>query len=184
MISNHDDNHDQQILSHQLGSSSPDMLYNPSFILQKDVVFVSMNYRVGAFGFLSLDDPSLNVPGNAGLKDQTLALEWVRGNIGSFGGDPDNVTLFGTSAGGASVHYHMISERSKGLFHRAIPMSGTSLNWNWAHHPRRNYAERIARVCGYEGDGSEKSVLEFLEGADFVNIVEAAEVILTDEVRI
>jgi cholinesterase len=160
------------------------MLYNPSLLLQKDLVFVSLNYRTGALGFLSLDDPSLDVPGNAGLKDQTLALKWIKDNIKNFGGDPDNVTLFGTSAGGASVHYHMISDKSKGLFHRAIPMSGTSLNMNWVLHPRRNYAERMARVCGYEGDGSEKSVLEFLEGAEFEKIVMASENILTDEVRI
>ncbi|KAG5667648.1 hypothetical protein PVAND_015622 [Polypedilum vanderplanki] len=165
----------------QTGSSSPSLYFQPDYLLQKELVIVSFNYRVGAIGFLSLDDPSLDVPGNAGLKDQRMALKWIKENIKNFGGDPDSITLFGTSAGGASVHYHLISEKSKGLFHRAIAMSGTSLNLNWAHHPRRNYAERIARLCGYEGDGSDKSVLEFLENADFEKIVEASENILTDE---
>ncbi|KAG5667651.1 hypothetical protein PVAND_015625 [Polypedilum vanderplanki] len=165
----------------QTGTSSPSLFNCPDYLLQKELVIVSFNYRVGALGFLSLDDPSVDVPGNAGLKDQRMALKWIKENIKNFGGDPDNITLFGTSAGGASVHYHLISEKSKGLFHRAIAMSGTSLNMNWAHHPRRNYAERIARLCGYEGDGSDKSILEFLENADFEKIVEASENILTDE---
>jgi carboxylesterase type B len=65
-------------------------------LLQKDVIVVSFNYRLGIIGFLSLDDESLNIPGNAGLKDQVFALKWVQRNIKNFGGDPDNVTIFGT----------------------------------------------------------------------------------------
>lgn len=65
-------------------------------------------------GFLSLDSKDLNVPGNAGLKDQLMVLKWVKNNIKYFGGDPENITLFGHSAGGCSVHYHSISEKSKG----------------------------------------------------------------------
>lgn len=72
-------------------------MYGPDFLLQKDVVVVSFNYRCGVLGFLSLDDPKLGVPGNAGLKDQVVALKWVRKNIKNFGGDPLNVTIFGES---------------------------------------------------------------------------------------
>lgn len=76
-------------------------------------------------GFLSTGDAA--IPGNAGLKDQVLALEWVQKNIASFGGNPDSVTLTGLSAGGASVHYHYLSPRSKGLFHRGFSQSGVAL---------------------------------------------------------
>lgn len=65
-------------------------------------------------GFLSLEDPEL--PGNNGLKDQSLALRWVKDNIAQFGGDPDAVTIVGNSAGGASVHYHTLSPLSKGWY--------------------------------------------------------------------
>jgi carboxylesterase type B len=78
------------------GSSQTD-LFGPDYLLQKDVVLVTVNYRLGPVGFLSLDDPELNIPGNAGLKDQTFALKWVQRNIERFGGDPGNVTVFGES---------------------------------------------------------------------------------------
>ncbi|XP_037041077.1 esterase B1-like [Bradysia coprophila] len=66
--------------------------YGPDYLLEKNVVFVSINYRLGAFGFLSIPDPSINIPGNAGLKDQRMALQWVRDNIHAFGGDNKNIT--------------------------------------------------------------------------------------------
>ena len=79
-------------------------------------------------GFASFDDPSLDIPGNAGLKDQVMALKWVQKNIDKFGGDPNNVTIFGESAGGASVHLLMLSPMGKGLFHKGIAHSGCVLN--------------------------------------------------------
>lgn len=93
---------------------------------QGDVVVVSLNYRLGPFGFLAHPDLglSLNGPANLGLHDQVAALEWVKRNIESFGGDPENVTLFGQGSGGTSVCVHLVSPRSAGLFHRAIVESG------------------------------------------------------------
>lgn len=167
----------------QMGSSRTD-IYGPDFILQKDVILVTLNYRLGAFGFLSFDDPTLEVPGNAGLKDQTFALKWVQSNIEKFGGDPTNVTLFGESAGGASVHYHMISEHSKGLFKRAIPMSGVAFNTPFSLQPRRNWAQRLAFKLGYNGTQDEKSILAFLENVEAYKIAEISDKILTPQVSV
>lgn len=101
------------------------MEYGPRFLMDHDIIYVSINYRLGPLGFLSTLDEI--VPGNNGLKDQQVALEWIKDNIKYFGGDPNQVTIMGMSAGGASVHYHMLSEKSRGLFHKAISQSGTAL---------------------------------------------------------
>ncbi|XP_077972457.1 fatty acyl-CoA hydrolase precursor, medium chain-like [Styela clava] len=90
-----------------------------------DVVVVVPNYRVGVFGFLSLG-PSSVCSGNAGILDQQLALRWVQENIQHFGGDKNNVTIIGESAGAVSVNHHLISPLSRGLFHKAISQSGQS----------------------------------------------------------
>ncbi|XP_071053943.1 esterase FE4-like [Onthophagus taurus] len=104
--------------------SARDGVYGPEFLITEDIVLVNLNYRLSMFGFFSLDDPSFGAPGNAGLKDQRLALEWVQRNIEYFGGDRDQVTIYGQSAGGASVHLHVLSPQSKGLFSKAIMQSG------------------------------------------------------------
>lgn len=80
-------------------------------------------------GFLSLRTPEYS--GNAGLKDQLLAIKWTNDNIHNFGGDANQITLYGVSAGAASVHMHVLSPASKGLFQRAIMSSGSALN-PWA----------------------------------------------------
>ncbi|MBQ0044663.1 MAG: carboxylesterase family protein [Bacteroidales bacterium] len=98
----------------------------------KDVVLVSINYRLGVFGFLA--HPELNaenpqgVSGNYGILDQIEALKWIKKNIAQFGGDPDNVTIFGQSAGGGSVRTLCESPLARGLFHKAIIMSAGGLN--------------------------------------------------------
>lgn len=106
--------------------------FAPDYILDEDVILVVPNYRLGPLGFLSTGDEAC--PGNNGLKDQRQVLRWIQNEIHHFGGDKDSVTIFGESAGGASVHYHMISPSSKGLFHKAISMSGTAFDV-WANSP-------------------------------------------------
>ncbi|KAK9686593.1 Carboxylesterase family [Popillia japonica] len=103
------------------------LLTGPEFLLTKDIILVSIHYRLGVFGFINFEDSDLGVPGNAGLKDQVLALKWVKENIADFGGDPDNVLIFGTSAGSISVHLHMVSPMSTGLFSKVIGQSGVAL---------------------------------------------------------
>ncbi|XP_025017436.1 LOW QUALITY PROTEIN: uncharacterized protein LOC107366031 [Tetranychus urticae] len=90
-----------------------------------DVILVTMNYRLNAFGFIYFGDDEPRVPPNIGLQDQLFALKWVHENIQMFGGDPNSVTIFGESAGSWSVSAHLLSPLSKGLFKRAILQSGT-----------------------------------------------------------
>ncbi|KAG1696623.1 Acetylcholinesterase [Nymphon striatum] len=88
-----------------------------------DAVVVSVNYRLDAFGFLNMH--IAEAPGNMGLLDQQLALEWIKRNIDKFGGDSDSITIMGFSAGGASVGYHLLSPNSRNLFKRAAMHSGS-----------------------------------------------------------
>ncbi|PSN42538.1 hypothetical protein C0J52_03840 [Blattella germanica] len=122
--------------------------HNPSYLIDKNVVLVTFNYRLGPLGFLSTGDSAC--PGNNGLKDQVAALKWIQDNIRAFGGNPDSVTIFGESAGGASVHYLMLSPTSKGLFHRAISQSGTALcSWSLAPHgSTTSKAKKLATLLG------------------------------------
>ncbi|KAI1292516.1 Acetylcholinesterase [Halotydeus destructor] len=101
--------------------------YDPSVLaVYGDVIVVSINYRLGLLGFMK-SYHSDQMPGNLGLHDQVAAIEWIRSNIDAFGGDKDQITLFGESAGGISVGYHMISYKSRDLFKRAIMQSGSPL---------------------------------------------------------
>ncbi|XP_063223204.1 venom carboxylesterase-6-like isoform X2 [Bacillus rossius redtenbacheri] len=120
--------------------------FGPRYFMDRDVVFVTFNYRLGILGFLSTEDEV--APGNNGLKDQVLALRWVQRNIAVFGGDAGSVTLMGMSAGGASVHLHYLSPLSRGLFHRGISVSGTALcPWVLAESLRAK-AELMAAALG------------------------------------
>lgn len=102
------------------GSGGPS--YDPSRLVDEGVVVVTINYRLGALGFLPHED----LPGaNFGLQDQQLALKWVQENIDAFDGDPDNVTIFGESAGGHSVLSQIASPGAAGLFQKAIVQSGS-----------------------------------------------------------
>ena len=104
-------------------------LYDGTALAEKGVVVVTMNYRLGAFGFFAhpelTADSGHSASGNYGLGDKIGSLEWVRDNIAAFGGDPDNVTIFGQSAGAASIATLVASPLADGLFHRAISQSGT-----------------------------------------------------------
>ncbi|XP_018575302.1 juvenile hormone esterase-like [Anoplophora glabripennis] len=140
------------------GSNKTDM-YGPEFLLTQDIVLVVPNYRLGVLGFLCSDDDTLGVPGNAGLKDQIMALQWVQENIRNFNGDPNNVTIFGESAGSLSVHYLILYSRMKGLFHRAILQSGTALMNFFGKAQHMMVA--LAKVLGHDVS-SDKEALDIL----------------------
>ncbi|KAG5329496.1 EST6 protein, partial [Acromyrmex charruanus] len=127
----------------QFGSG---MLYSAKYLMDSDVILVTINYRLGPMGFLSTEDEV--VPGNMGLKDQSMALRWVSQNIEWFGGDPNKVTLVGLSAGGASVHYHYLSQMSAGLFQGGISFSGTAFDcWTQAENSKEK-AKKLSALMG------------------------------------
>ncbi|XP_036329446.1 esterase B1-like [Rhagoletis pomonella] len=145
--------------------------HGPDYLLQEDIVFVSLNYRLDSLGFLSLSDPNLDVPGNAALKDQLLALKWIKKNIHYFGGNCNNITLLGESAGATCVHFLSLTEQSRDLFQRAILMSGSAL-CPWALMTRRDLAYQLAVRHGYKGENKDSDVLAYLENLDAGKLVE------------
>jgi para-nitrobenzyl esterase len=109
------------------GGASSEPRHNGDFLPLKGVVLVTINYRLGVFGFLVTDELAKEnggSAGNYGLMDMVAALEWVKANITAFGGDPNNVTIFGESAGGASVCDQVASPTAAGLFQQGISISG------------------------------------------------------------
>lgn len=180
----------------------------PDYLMQKDVVLVTISSRLGALGmctasrhfklenlistisiqfsgFLSVSELRIQIPGNAGLKDQTLALRWIRENIAAFGGDPNNILLFGYSSGACAVHYHMLSQFSKNLFHKAIVMSGSPLNTRFDLPPNETkdfYVKRLASFVGWNGIGGISEALRFLIAANASDIVrEQSKVMLPED---
>ncbi|VVC34997.1 Hypothetical protein CINCED_3A002934 [Cinara cedri] len=151
-----------------LGSASTD-LYCPDYLLDENVIVVSMNYRLNVLGFLNFGIDEC--PGNMGLKDQLFALKWVKANISVFGGDPDNITIFGESAGSASVHCHLLSPLSKGSFQRAIMQSGCIFN-PWAFHEKhKEVAFKMAKKLGCKKDDP-KEIVQFLLSVPAHDLVE------------
>lgn len=145
----------------QLGSASD---HKPHLLMEQDIVLVTMNYRLGAFGFLSVG--TYHYPGNLAFKDQVLALKWVKNNIAKFGGDPNAVTLMGNSAGAFSVTAHMVSPMSKGLFLRVIAFSGAIV---WQKTLETNYLD-LARKLAAKMDclmENEDAMVECLQKVAF-----------------
>ncbi|XP_043925927.1 cholinesterase isoform X2 [Protopterus annectens] len=137
------------------GAASLDVYDGKILAFTESVIVVSMNYRVGALGFLAVP-ASQEAPGNVGLFDQRLALQWVQDNIAAFGGNPSSVTLFGESAGAASVNFHVISPQSHHLFTRLI-LQSASANAPWAVLSSSEAKQRtvaLARIldCPYSND--------------------------------
>ncbi|XP_071780191.1 acetylcholinesterase isoform X2 [Centroberyx gerrardi] len=146
------------------GSSSLDVYDGRYLAHSETVIVVSMNYRIGAFGFLALHGSS-EAPGNVGLLDQRMALQWVQDNIHFFGGNPKQVTIFGESAGGASVGFHLLSPDSRPTFTRAILQSGVP-NCPWASvspAEARRRATLLGKLVGCNG-GNDTELVDCLRG--------------------
>ncbi|XP_017052986.1 esterase B1-like [Drosophila ficusphila] len=148
----------------------------PDYLMHEDVIHVSIGHRLGALGFLSFADPSLEIPGNAGLKDIILALKWIKANAANFNGDPNRITIFGHSSGSMLVHSLLASPQTEGLFHKAILMAGFSMEINRLPH----LEFRLAKQLGYEGENVDLQVFEFLSKAD-PNLLVAADVLTPEE---
>ncbi|GAB1863192.1 Carboxylic ester hydrolase [Camponotus japonicus] len=163
--------------------SGDSSFYGPDYIVEKDVVLVTLNYRLGALGFLNLYNEVAT--GNQGLKDVILALQWVQKNISKFGGDSENVTIFGESAGGAIVHYLTLSPLSEGLFHKAISQSGTT-TCPWAFTEPESCSTNkgflLAKKLGKVTEDP-KDVYEFLKTIDAKKLVETEKFLATEEER-
>jgi para-nitrobenzyl esterase len=127
-----------------IGSGSQQIYDGAALARRGEVVVVSINYRLGSFGFLHLTDLCPGMEGladNVGMRDQVAGLEWVRDHIEAFGGDPGNVTIFGESAGGMSVGTLLGMPSARGLFHKAIPQSGACHNFH-----TREAASKVAET--------------------------------------
>lgn len=144
-------------------------LYGPDHLVKENVVLVTVNYRLSAFGFLSTGDQF--APGNAGLKDLVMALKWVKLNIKKFGGDPNRVTIFGQSAGSNAVHYLLISDMANGLFSKAIMQSGSSLSPCCFRSNPKEMAEKLGQRLNLTFNTSEE-LIQKLTAVDFKKIIE------------
>ncbi|OWF39890.1 bile salt-activated lipase-like [Mizuhopecten yessoensis] len=136
-------------------------MYNGTYIaLYGDVIVVTVNYRLGVLGFLSTGNKDL--PGNLGLWDQHLALQWIKDNIASFGGDPNSITLFGMSSGGASVSLHTLIPRNKHLFQRVIAQSGTANSYLAFVYDPLFYVKVLGKLLGCTSDTEATDTKQFV----------------------
>ena len=113
----------------QLGAAflSTDNIFLGTHLSLREVVVITLNYRLGVFGYLYCN--TTDCPGNQGLWDQALAIKWVKANVRAFGGNPNDITLFGESAGSMSISNHIVSNFTRNLFQKAIMQSGMALDF-------------------------------------------------------
>lgn len=162
-----------------LGSSATMLYGGQSLVERGDIVYVSMNYRLGALGYVDFSQFSTRkrqFDSNLGLRDQIAALEWVKRNIAAFGGDPDNITIFGESAGGNSVTTLMCTPSAKGLFHKAIAQSanaGVCYGKERADKWARMFTEHLGVDTEYAVDALENASVHELGKAGLAFMKEA-----------
>jgi para-nitrobenzyl esterase len=147
-----------------------------------DVVFCSLNHRLGALGFTNLasSGDKMSASGNVGMLDIVAALEWVRDNIANFGGDAGNVTIMGQSGGGAKVSTLTAMPSAKGLFHKAVALSGSSLNGL-----SKEYAEKLGEMVLKEAglSAGEIGKLQQISWREYIDIANRAAAKMADEAK-
>lgn len=149
------------------GASS---FYGPKFLVRNDIILVTINYRLGPYGFMCLGTPE--VPGNQGLKDQLLALRWINDNIQSFGGDVNKITVMGESAGAMSIDLHLHTTQEK-LFSSAILQSGVAFLPGLVRDPRPELSLQLAEILGFITEDFTEA-LTFLASIDPHLVIAAA----------
>ena len=160
--------------------SGGDSIYLTSKFAKKDIILVTINYRLGSLGWFAhpalSNESEAGVSGNYGSLDQIEALKWVKNYISEFGGDPNNVTIFGESAGGQAVGTLLSSPLSKGLFHKAISQSGTgilgtrSLRDNSRNQSAENIGQELAEYFGVANDEKALANLRKIPAEEFIQI--------------
>ncbi|CAH0696392.1 unnamed protein product [Spodoptera exigua] len=144
--------------------------YGGEHLVKHDIIVVTVNYRLGPYGFMCLNDPS--VPGNQGLKDQIGALRWVSKNIEAFGGDPTKVTIAGESYGGGAVELHLYSKYET-LFHKVIIQSGSIYTPGFYGNRDHDTAIKLAHQLGYKAANT-REALQILSKESSVLVMNAA----------
>ncbi|CAG9839710.1 unnamed protein product [Diabrotica balteata] len=153
-----------------VGSGSMDS-FDPKYLIDYDIVIVTINYRLGAFGFLTTLDDS--IPGNLGLKDQLLALKWVHEHIHKFGGDPKQITVGGESAGSMSTGFQLLSRAAKGLFSGIIQQSGSPLARFFYPSNDRELAFEFGKTLNSSFTSTKSSdLLELLQQASYSDLLD------------
>ncbi|MGW4768916.1 carboxylesterase/lipase family protein [Nocardia sp. NPDC004278] len=144
-----------------IGTSALGLYSGARLAVRGDVIVVSLNYRLGAFGYVDFGEfgtPERPFEANLGLRDQVAALEWVQRNIAAFGGDPNNVTIFGESAGAHSVLSLLATPAAKGLFQRGIAQSPPA-DWGMSGEDARAFARRCVEALGATPDTAAEALI-------------------------
>lgn len=149
-----------------------DMISPKNFVRTKKIIVVNFNYRLGVHGFLCLGSKA--APGNAGLKDQVAALRWVKRNIANFGGNPDDITVSGGSAGSMSTHLLALSKSAEGLFTKVIPESGADISTAAFQLDPLDNAKTYARMLNFTDVDDFKALEEFYKSSSLKSIIVSA----------
>ncbi|XP_031633387.1 esterase B1-like [Contarinia nasturtii] len=149
--------------------SGSDFIYGPDFMMENEVILVTVNFRLGIFGFLSLGTPEYS--GNMGLKDQQLAMKWAYDNIESFGGDNKKITLMGLSVGANSAGFHLLNNESSKCFNQILLLSGAPNKYhNYQKGDHKCLMKELYKKHN-NGNPSDKTLIDFLKDVNASEIV-------------